>query len=582
MDSGIDSDADADADMPSLSTYLSHVRRLVFRPKRASSTGGTNASGSGNEQLILVMGNPSADLDSFVSAVVLSYFYNFHSNSRIAHSTGSSSAPPGNEHGTKTTERYVPVLNLPSVKAHELWRLRPEFGVAMRCALGESASEVRNESERDACTQGKGAVIDKVTQLEDLITIADVKSDPESIFHSLFSDSDKARELRASEQRPVEDSSNITPTTTGDPLPLFLVDHNAPSIPGLSDESIHSRFTVVGCIDHHADEGYVAQDASPRIITTGIGSCTSLVVKHLIDRGMWPRPCMKGGHDRDSSSGGSGNPSTTMHGAGSSIQEISRLALAPILIDTSNLKGKGDKCSDIDREAVAFLESGLTPARRNSTTNAKAESSSDSGVHPPASSDNAYTAWDRDAFYHAIANTKANSLNLLTMQETFDRDYKVWREPVESISSPESSTASTSEPEQVGVNIGMSSLVKPLSWLVKHAGGVDKFVQEVQAFATAQDRNLGVFGMLTRAGQGKEVVVLVLDESLNRLRLIPQFQETAGELKLNDWNEDAALMDAFDKSLSCRNGRCKIWWMGDTSKSRKQVGPLLREAVRNV
>src|ERR1700754_4153942 len=97
---------DEENNMLPLKTYLSRTRSLVF-PKNTTSKNG--------EKIVLVMGNPSADLDSLISAVTTSYFYDLKSNS--------------NQSNSRT---YIPILNLPSVRSSDLWRLRPEFGVALR------------------------------------------------------------------------------------------------------------------------------------------------------------------------------------------------------------------------------------------------------------------------------------------------------------------------------------------------------------------------------------------------------------------------------------------------------------------
>lgn len=463
--------------MPSLRSYLSRMRSLAF-------------SGTRHEQSTIVMGNPSADLDSFISAVVTSYFYNLESNAR--YSKG---------------KTYIPALNLPAVKASDLWRLRPEYGVALRLALGESADAV---NEGEAGSQGKTA------ELEDLVTIADIRADGSSSLHKLFSDSKAAREGSSGSEMPEKQ-------------PLFLVDHNSPLIAGLSDEVISSRFNVTGCIDHHVDENFVSQDAAPRIITTGIGSCTSLVVKHLRDQGMWPTP----------------SDSTQEHQA---LQEISKLALAPILIDTNNLRASGDKCSDTDREVVRFLDSIITAS-------------------PSKVSTSTASSWSRSTFHSTISSVKSNSLNLLSMPEIFDRDYKVWTE----------TTSSGHE-----VNIGISSLVRPLSWLMKHASGTDDFLISVSKFATDPERKLGVFCALTRTGDGrKEVAVLSFDDAVSGV--MTNFEEEGPELQLKKWDENRELLEALTQRFGAKEeGKWKIWFMGDTSKSRKQVGPLLREVVRKM
>ncbi|OCT52593.1 hypothetical protein CLCR_09709 [Cladophialophora carrionii] len=491
-----ESGPDEDNSMPLLRTYLSRIRSRVLSAD-TSSAGVVH----GKSKSVLVMGNPSADLDSFISAVTTSYFYNLKSNSK--HAQG---------------RTYIPILNLPSVKAAELWRLRPEFGVAIRLALGESA---------DSIDQGKAGEQGKTSVLEDLITIADVKSNPNSLFHRLFRESSDT-ESESESAKDVEKQD------------LFLVDHNAPAIPGLADKLISSRFTVTGCIDHHVDEDQVPQNATPRIVTTGIGSCASLVVKHLRDEALWPS-----------------EPPSSQIPAG--LQEISRLALAPILIDTANLKATGDKCSDTDREAVKFLESVITRAPAQGMQAA----STHTNVHTPTHTLTPTQEWHRDAFHSAIATAKSNSLDLLSMQEIFDRDYKVWTEP----------TSSGRD-----LNIGISSLVRPLSWLAKHAGGVDEFLAEIEAFAGHPERELGVFCMLTRTGDGrKEVVVLAFDEAVKGLVERFERQSQSGELQLQSWEGDNTLKEALGQKFG-HKGEYRIWFMGDTSKSRKQVGPLLREA----
>lgn len=530
--------------MPTLSTYLPRIRRAVASSALKSSQASSNANSidAAKGRTTLVMGNPSADLDSFISAVVLSYFYNSRSPRK---------GDGANENQTNDRSKsriFVPILNLPGVRANELWRLRPEFGVALRLALGETPSRIGrveggNDEDHNGGGGGDAGEEGKTEILEDVITIADVLADRESPLHDVFATSSHA------DTRAPDEGENMGRVGEHQKQELFLVDHNAPSIaiPGMADETIRSRFDVVGCIDHHVDEGYVPDDADPRIVRTGIGSCTSLVVQHLRDEGLWPSGSSSQG--RESGRGNENREGSEVDG----LTQIARLALAPVLIDTSNLKATGDKCSDLDREVVKFLESFIVednqaPAQENRTSGGMEEH-----------------GWDRDAFHRAISTTKTNSLNLLNMQEIFDRDYKSWTEP------------RTSSEEEV--NIGISSLVKPLSWLVEHAGGVDKFLDEIERFAKDKGRELGIFAMLTRAGDGKEVIVLAMDESVKSV--VEKFEARAEELKLRKWQEDETVIKALNGRLG-EKGEWKIWWMGDTSKSRKQVGPLIREAVKNI
>jgi exopolyphosphatase len=459
--------------MPRLISYLSRIREVAL----SRTTSATNT-----QIPTIVLGNPSADLDSCISAIVASYFYNLR--------------------GARSDEiNYVPALNLSTVRSKELSRLRPELGVAVKLATG---GEI--EMNGDIGKQVETSI------LEQLVTVGDIRDDKTSAFHGLF------------------DCSISTKTQRKQPL--FLVDHNAPSIPGLSDEQIALRFKITACIDHHVDENFVSKDAQPRNIVTGIGSCTTLVVKELVAQKLWPMRAEASSSDLPA------------------LQEIAKLALAPILIDTSNLRARGDKCSAWDQDAVQFLESFIKPLAGGQSTTSS-------------------SAWDRDAFQNSISTAKSNSLDLLNMQEIFDRDYKVWTESFD-----------TTRTGRVEVNIGISSLVKPLSWLIEHAGSSSAFVTEMYKFAKDDSRNLKVFCLLTRTGDGKkEVVVVSLDDRLEDL--ICDFERKGEELQLKRWDEEEN-RDLFWEFRRIGFPEWRVWSMGDTSKSRKQVGPILRESVQSL
>jgi exopolyphosphatase len=458
--------------MPRLTSYLSTIRDVALRK--------TTPTASTHHPTLLILGNPSADLDSCISAIVASYFYNLKT--------------PGSEKIS-----YIPVLNLPTIRSTDLSRLRPELGVAVKLATGGDV-----ETNNVVAEQGRTSILDQ------LVTVGDIKATKDSAFHDLF---------------------NGFPTTdVQTKQPLFLVDHNVPSIPGLPDEQIAARFEVKACIDHHVDEDFVSKNAEPRNIVTGIGSCTTLVVKEVVAQKLWPMRAAVSASDLPA------------------LQELAKLALAPILIDTSNLRATGDKCSVWDQDAVQFLESFIKPVAGDTATT----SSSD---------------WDRDAFQHIISTAKSNSLDLLTMQEIFDRDYKVWTESFD-----------TPGTGKVEVNIGISSLVKPLSWLIEHAGSVSSFVTEMHKFTKDGSRDLGIFCLLTRTGDGKkEVVVISLDDRLEDL--IRDFEKKGKELQLERWDE-VKNRDLFGEFRRIGFPEWRVWYMGDTSKSRKQVGPILRETVK--
>lgn len=302
---------------------------------------------------------------------------------------------------------------------------------------------------------------------------------------------------------------------------MILVDHNAPQIPGLSSDDISSRFNIIGVIDHHVEEKTVNALASPRIVKTGIGSCCSLVVQHLRDENLYPS--LTDDHD--------------VH--------VSKLALAPILIDTANLTATGDKISDIDREAVRFL-----------------------GSHVVASD----PFFDRNDFYNEIQESKSNSLNLLTMPEIFERDYKEWTE----------TPANTDK----HMKIGIASLVRDIPWLIKHATSTSKLVDAMNNFALKTSHKLSILTLITKgeAPNGefrKELVIVAYGDLASETLKI--FEEDAGELKLQEWTEDQDFSKALEdigKDSEHVKTASRVWWQGDVSRSRKQVAPLLREAVK--
>ena len=456
----------------SLSKFLSTTRAALL-----------NHAGSTKAAHTIILGNPSADLDSFISAVVYAYFYTV-SWQKTVH-----------------LRFFIPLLDLPTTSSRHLWRLRPEFGTALRLA--------NNPTPRQSISSDTNSEEEK-SLLAQLVTIADIRAASDSAFHSLFSKSSADATINS---------------TSGACTEVVLVDHNAISIPTLSTSDVASRVKVVGCIDHHIDEAFVPSTATPRIIKTGIGSCTSLVVQHLRESGLWELP-----DDQET------------------LASLSRLALAPILIDTANLTAEG-KVSDTDRQAVEFLESCI---RSSSNTTIS------SGQY-----------WNKEAFYDEIATSKANSLDLLTLSEMFERDYKEW-------------TESTSSGEVL--NIGISSVVKPLGWLLEKSKGVTNFMNEVHKFTSQSDQKLALFAIMTTSTSAhgefqRELLILALGNAAKTA--LEKFICNAGhELKLESWNEKRELKRQLEGEATADQGSCRMWWQRAVGKSRKQVAPLLRDAVK--
>ncbi|KAH6676734.1 hypothetical protein B0J14DRAFT_586207 [Halenospora varia] len=277
-----------------------------------------------------------------------------------------------------------------------------------------------------------------------------------------------------------------------------LVDHNV--LQGELGKAYGGR--VVGVLDHHEDEGKYTdacsgEEGEGRMIKI-CGSCASLIVSE------W---------ESSELSGQSGEEQTWN-------QELAKLALAPIIIDTSNLQSK-QKTTDIDRAAVSFL---------------------DSIIQTPRSEVQASEAFDRKAYFGEVSKAKED-IGSLGLKDILRKDYKQWNE--------------------AGLELGISSVVKNLDFLIDKVGSEGEFHKVVKAWAEERDLNI-VSVMTTSHGE----------EGFRReLFVVRKFEGESGEkLGLKGWRE--AVLDAEGEM-----GYRKCWHQERVECSRKQVAPLLRGAM---
>lgn len=441
-------------------------------------------SGALPEPPVYVLGNPSADLDSIISAIVYSYF----ASTRLP---------------STTPRPHIPLLNLPNVPSGpELYRLRPEFVTALW--LSTSFPSLTPDERFGNSSESAGKLL-----REHMVTVAD--------FAQSLQEYDTSKHL-------IADATmvdwNAMPHRVGG-------QKGHGSVAGLSAVS----FRTVGCIDHHVDEHFVpSQDSlpanQPLIIQPGPGSCSSLITNELVRRGLWAA---------DASSAESA--------------QLAKLALAAILIDTSNLTAEG-KVTDVDIEAVKFLREQV----------AKED-----------------PKWDAETFYEDIHSAKTNSLDLLTLDEVLDRDYKDWSE-----------TSSSGE----SVKLGFCSSVKPIRWIVEKADEPQQFLDVVRAFAAGKKLDVVVVMTSFTSAEdefSRELFVCAMCDCDAAVKATEAFVEQAGpHLGLERWSPvDCKCPDSTEHEIrSTLDGDSGLWrrlWLQtNTTASRKQVAPLLRTAVANL
>ncbi|KAL2857084.1 hypothetical protein BJY01DRAFT_242488 [Aspergillus pseudoustus] len=422
---------------------------------------------------VYVIGNPSADLDSIVSALLYSYF----ANNRVPRDV---------------PRPHVPVINLDNVlSGSELQRLRPEFVKVLRLSR-DNVGETQDESS---------------LLKEHFLTVADF-----------------AAQLKQEAEKDQIQAESVL--VDWNALPIRSLERGRGSLPGLQGV----EFTVVGCIDHHADENFLPSipDTQPHIVEPA-GSCTSLVITTLERMGLWRKL------DTESVS--------------ASEEQIAKLSLSSILIDTTNLTNK-DKVTKFDTSAYDFLL-------------------------PKATAIN--SSWDSSRFFAEIHKTKENSLDLLTVDEILDRDYKEWAE------TPSQQT------DQPPGRIGICSMVKSIPWVVRKAGSSAAFLESLNKFAT--ERNLDIVMVMTAFSSeednfSRELHAYTLnDRGVAALEVF--VSEASSQLGLEEWSslvgeghsEDikSTLLDSKEGSLWTR-----LWVQKNVAKSRKQVAPLVREAAASL
>ncbi|TAQ91593.1 hypothetical protein B7494_g106 [Chlorociboria aeruginascens] len=269
---------------------------------------------------------------------------------------------------------------------------------------------------------------------------------------------------------------------------------------------------LTGCIDHHEEEHKVPAECvdEPRIVQKS-GSCSSLVVEYC--KRAWDALALKSEPNNGE--------------AASWAADLARLALGPVLIDTNNLTSKS-KTTPVDISATEYLEKWIR---------AKAGQN-----------------YNREEYFNEISNAKED-IGHLSLSGILRKDYKQWTGANESI------------------NLGVSSVVKDMQFLIDKAGGKEEFFNTLKEFA--EKRGLEICSIMTTSHpDGKfrrELLVWVMNEK--GLEAARKFEkDSMDKLELKKWGEGGLDLDGEKQWRRC-------WWQNRLDNSRKQVAPLMTAAM---
>jgi exopolyphosphatase len=312
---------------------------------------------------------------------------------------------------------------------------------------------------------------------------------------------------------------------------FVLVDHNVVNPRFRSDNT-----TVVGIVDHHADEGYHLS-ADPRVIAVPTGSCASLVA-NLIQ-----------GSDFE---------------VGSIPTGLAALLLSAIVIDTNGLK-LGGKAEPTDRAAAAFL----APLAATVPEMSLGGPNIAEGILQQEST---FTQLN-----HVLQDKKANVSSLST-KDLLRRDYKEY-------------SFTPSWNSSAKVQVGLSTVPVGLQpWYAK-ANQNSGFWREMESWI--KERNLQALGVLTsfrdtehmnKKGKPKhrreQLWLLPPDAADLAERIFPGLESNA-ELDLKQTDFGHLGSDQLEGSFE-PEWHASIYKQQNTDATRKATAPIVKSIIEGV
>ncbi|KAG6216145.1 hypothetical protein E4U50_006319 [Claviceps purpurea] len=201
--------------------------------------------------------------------------------------------------------------------------------------------------------------------------------------------------------------------------------------------------------------------------------------------------------------------------------KLIKLCLAPILLDTANMTATF-KVRPKDTRAVEFLQQQMH--------------------------DQTFDA----SQYHDQIHAVQEDISALCFRDILRKDYKEWQEG--------------------GLTLGISCVVRGFEFLLEKAGSNEQvLLRELSSWA--ENRSLDVAAVMTASYPGGQFRRQLLLWGLNArgIRAVKTFRERSTQhLKLSPWHD--GLLDRGEERFA--------WVQLELAASRKQVAPLLREALR--